>query len=146
MRSCLIETAEPFPWLRIAFVAALILVLSGGTCTAIIGFNSCLGVPATPAITLISPSFMSVTTNSSLLVVTGSGFTPQSQILWNGNVLATTFIDSQHLQATITHQTFTQFGGALGTNVLISVSTPVSGTVVGCPIPGSSATMVLVID
>src|SRR5262245_36371343 len=98
MRSCLIENAEPFPWLRIGFVAALSLVLSGWTCTAIIGFNSCLGVPVTPAITLISPSVMSATTDSSLLAVRGSGFVPQSQILWNGNALATTFIDSGHLQ------------------------------------------------
>jgi hypothetical protein len=146
MRSCLIRTAEPFPWLRVGFVAALILLLSGWTCTAIIGFNSCLGVPVTPAITLISPSVMSASTDSSLLTVQGSGFVPQSQILWNGNALVTTFIDSEHLQATITHETFTQFGGALGTNVLISVNTAMTGSVLGCPIPGSSATLVLVVD
>ena len=146
MRSCPIETAEPFPWLRVGFVAALSLVLSGWTCTAIIGFNSCLGVPTTPQITLISPSAISISTDSVLLTVTGSGFVPQSQILWNGKALATTFIDSQHLQATITQQTFTQFGGALGSNVLISVNTPMTGAVLGCPIPGSSATVVLLID
>jgi hypothetical protein len=145
MRSCLIESAEPFPWLRIGFAAALILLLSGWTCTAIIGFNSCLGVPATPQVTLISPNAISATADSALLTVKGSGFVPQSQILWNGNALATTFIDSEHLQAVITQQTFTQFGGALGGDVLISVNTPMIGTVVGCPIPGASAALVLVV-
>ena len=146
MRSCLIQSAKPHPWLRIGFVGALILTLSGWTCTAIIGFSSCLGVPATPQITLLSPSAVSVTADSVVLTVTGSGFVPQSQILWNGNALLTTFIDSQRLQATITQQTFAQFGGAFGSNVLISVNSPVTATVVGCPIAGSSTTMVLGID
>ena len=146
MRSCLIQSAKPFPWLRIGFVAALTLTLSGWTCTAIIGFNSCLGVPATPQITLLSPSAISVTADSAVLTVKGSGLVPQSQILWNGNALPTTFMDSQHLQTTITQRTFTQFGGAVGSNVLISVNSPVAATVVGCPIAGSSATLVLIID
>jgi hypothetical protein len=132
--------------LRIGFAAALTLTLPGWTCTAIIGFNSCLGVPTTPQITLLSPSTISVTTDSVVLTVKGSGFVPQSQILWNGNALPTTFTDSQHLQTTITQQTFTQFGGAPGSNVLISVNSPVTSTVVGCPIAGSSATLVLIIN
>ena len=146
MRSCLIQSVRPIPWLRIGFVAALSLVLSGWTCTAIIGFNSCLGVPVTPQITLLSPSAIPASANSDLLVVKGNGFVPQSQILWNGNALATTFIDSQHLQATITQQTFTQFGGALGSNVRISVNTPMNGAVLGCPIPGASSTLFLIIN
>jgi hypothetical protein len=132
--------------LRIGFVAALTLTLSGWTCTAIVGFNSCLGVPTTPQITLLSPSTISVTADSVVLTVKGSGFVPQSQILWNGNALLTTFMDSQHLQATITQQTFTQFGGTLGSNVLISVNSPVTTTVLGCPIAGTSATLVLIIN
>jgi len=88
MRPCHIGTAEPFPWLRLGFAAALMLVLSGWTCTAIIGFNSCLGIPATPQITLISPNVISASTDSALLTVKGSGFAPQSQILWNGNPIA----------------------------------------------------------
>ena len=146
MRSWLIHSPRPIPWLRIGFVAALSLVLSGWTCTAIIGFNSCLGVPVTPQITLLSPSAIPASANSDLLVVKGNGFVPQSQILWDGNALATTFIDSQHLQATITQQTFTRFGGALGSNVRISVNTPMNGAVLGCPIPGASSTLVLVIN
>lgn len=132
--------------LRIGFVAALTLTLSGWTCTAIIGFNSCLGVPATPQITLLSPSTISVTADSVVLTVKGSGFVQQSQILWNGNALPTTFMDSQDLQTTITQQTLIRFGGAPGSNVLISVSSPVATTVVGCPIAGSSATLILIIN
>jgi hypothetical protein len=146
VRSWLIQSATPFPLLRVSFVAALTLTLSGWTCTAIIGFNTCLGVSATPQITLLSPSVISVTADSVVLSVRGSGFVPQSQILWNGSVLQTVFIDSQHLQTTITQETFTQFGGALGSNVLISVNSPVNTIVAGCPISGSSAAMVLVIQ
>ena len=146
MRSCLIQSVKPFPWLRTSFAAALTLTLSGWTCTAIIGFQTCLGVPATPQITLLSPSAISATVDSVLLTVSGSGFVPRSQILWNGSALPTTFIDSQHLHATITQQTFTQFDGAFETNVLISVNSPVTATVLGCPIAGSSATLVLVIN
>ena len=146
MRSCLIQSGKSCPWLRIVFVAALTLLVSGWTCTAIIGFNSCLGVPATPQITLLSPSAIFATADSVLLTVRGTGFVPQSQILWNGGALPTTFVNSQHLQATITQQTFTQFGGAFGSNVLISVNSPMTATVVGCPIAGSSATLVLIIN
>jgi len=145
MRSCLIQSAKPSPLLRIGFVAALALTLSGWTRTAIIGFNSCLGVPATPQITLLSPSAVSVTTDS-VLTVRGSGFVPQSQVLWNGNALLTKFVDSQHLQTTLTQQTFDLFGGSPGGTALISVNSPVSAAIVGCPTGGSSATLVLVIN
>ena|SRR5215469_2559310 len=134
------------PWLRVGLLAVLTFALSGWTCTAIVGFNSCLGIPPAPQIISLSPNSISQNAMSVLLIVVGNNFTPQSQILWNGNVLATTFVDSSHLEAVITQQTFIQFGGSFGNNVIISVNTPVSATVVGCPIPGSSATVVLVIN
>ena len=146
MGSCLIYSVKPFPWLRIGFIAGLTLVVSGWTCVAIVGFQTCLGLPTAPQITSLSPNAISATADSVLLIVSGNDFEPQSQILWSGNALPTTFIDSQHLQATITQQTFTQFGGAIGNNVLISVNTPVATTVLGCPISGSSTTFVLIID
>lgn len=146
MRSCLISSVERFPWLRIALIGGLILVQSSWTCVAIVGFQSCLSLPPAPQITSLSPNGISATTVSVLLMVSGDDFEPQSQILWNGNPLSTTFIDSQHLQATITQQTFAKFGGAIGNNVLISVNTPVTNTVLGCPISGSSATLILIID
>jgi len=146
MRSCLIHSVKPFPWLRIGFIVGLTSVVSGWTCVAIVGFQSCLGLPPAPQITSLSPNAISATADSALLIVSGNDFEPQSQILWNGNALPTTFIDSQHLQATVTQQTFTEFGGAIGNNVLISVNIPLTTTVLGCPIPGSSTTLVLIID
>jgi|SRR5215471_8996340 len=133
-------------WLRVGLVAVLTFALSGWTCSAIVGFNTCLGIPPAPQIISLSPSAISANATSVLLIVVGNNFTPQSLILWNGNILATTFVDSSHLTATITQQTFAQFGGSFGSNVIISVNTPVSATLVGCPIPGSSATLVLAIN
>ena len=132
--------------LRVVLVAVMSFALSGWTCSAIIGFNSCLGIPAAPQITVLSPNAISRNASSVLLIVTGNNFVPQSQILWNGNTLATTFIDSSHLEATITQQTFAQFGGSSASSVLISVNSVVPAPVVGCPIPGSSATLVLVVN
>jgi IPT/TIG domain len=146
MRSCLIHSGKRFPWLRIGFVAVLTLASSGWTCVAIVGFNSCLGLPPAPQITSLSPNTISGAADSVLLTVSGSDFVSQSLILWNGSALPTTFVDAQHLRATLRQQTFEQFGGAPGSNVLISVNSPVTATVVGCPIGGSSATLVLVID
>ena len=146
MRPCLIQSCKPVPWLRIAFVATLPLILSAGTCTAVIGFNSCQGIPPAPQITSLSPNAIAANAQSVLLIVTGNNFASQSQILWNGNALQTTFVDSQHLQVTITQQTFEQFGGSSGSSVLISVNSVVTSPVVGCPIGGSSATLALIIN
>ena len=132
-------------WLRVALLAVTTFALSGWTCSAIIGFNSCLGIPATPQIISLSPNAISGNASSISLIVVGTNFVPQSQILWNGHMLSTTFIDSSHLEATITQQTFVQFGGLSGGNVLISVNSVVATSVVGCPLPGSSATLVLVV-
>ena len=134
------------PWLRIGMVAVLAFTLSGWTCTAIIGFNSCLGIPPSPQITSLSPNVISTSVTSVVLIVIGNGFVPQSQILLNGSTMPTRFVDSQHLQTTITQQTFEQFSVASGSSVLISVNSPMTTTVVGCPVPGSSSTLVLAID
>jgi len=142
----LIQSVKRFPWLRVGFIGGLTLVVSGWTCTAIVGFQTCLGLPTAPQIISLSPNTISASVDSVLLTVSGSDFVSQSQILWNGNALPTVFIDSQHLRATITQQTFTQFGGAFGNNVLISVNTPVTTTFLGCPITGSSTTLVLIIN
>ena len=146
MRSCLVRSSKSSPWFRVGLLAVLILTLSGWTCEGILRFNSCFGVSSTPQITSLSPIAISANTTTVLLIVIGNDFVPQSQILWNGNALATTFLNSQRLQATITQQTFEQFGGSSGTNVLISVNSPTPATVPGCPIAGSSATLVLEID
>jgi hypothetical protein len=83
MRSSLAHPYKPFPLTRVALIAALTLLLSGWTCRAI--FLSCQGV-AQSQVTSLSPDAIQSNAESVLLTVAGSGFTPQSQIMWNGNV------------------------------------------------------------
>ena len=141
MPSSLVKPCTPSPSICIALVAAPTLLLSGWTCN--FEFNSCQGAVSQAQITSLSPDTISSDANSVPLTVGGSGFTPQSRILWNGSTLETTFIDSRHIQATITQETFEFFGGAAGSSVQISVR---SGSGVGCPPGGNSATLVLVIN
>jgi hypothetical protein len=117
------------PFLAIALIATLAALLSGWTCSGM--FVSCQGV-SQAHITSILPGKIPSDANSVPLTVAGSGFTPQSQIMWNGSTLETTFLDSHHLQTTITRDTFESFGG--GNRVRISVS-----QVLGCPIGGNAA-------
>jgi hypothetical protein len=124
------------PLSLIALIAALAALLSGWTCSGM--FVSCQGI-SQAQITSLSPGNIPRDVNSVPLTVNGNGFTPQSQILWNGSTLETTFLDSHRLQATITRETFESFGN--GSTVRISVS---QGS--GCPINGNSATLDLVIN
>ena len=142
MSTCLVHASKPF---RIAFVLVLTSLLPAWTCTAIVGFTSCPGSVTQPQIVSLSPDSISADTDSATLTVNGSGFLSTSQILWNGNSLPTTFIDSSHLRATITQQTFKSFGGAVGSNVLISVMSPAPTFVVGCS-GWSSGTLTLVVN
>jgi hypothetical protein len=146
MRSSLVNPCKHFPWVRIALIAALTLLLSGWTCSAMFEFNSCPGTMPQPQVTTLSPDTIPGNAESVLLIVKGSGFVPQSQIMWNGSALRTTFADSRHLQATITQRTFDSFGGSAGSSVQISVRSQGSAPVLGCPNGGNSATLVLVID
>jgi hypothetical protein len=90
------------PFLSIALTAVLTLLLSGWTCSGM--FVSCQGI-SQAQLTSISPGDNPRDVNSAPLTLTGSGFTPQSQIIWNGSTLETTFLDSRHLQTTITRET-----------------------------------------
>ncbi len=147
MRSCLVHPCKPFPLVRLACIAALTLLLSGWTtCSAIVDFNSCQGSVPQPQITSLSPGAVPGDAASVLLTVNGSDFVPQSQIMWNGNALQTTFTDSRHLQTMITQQTFNSFGGAAGSSAQISVRSLGSVGVLGCPNGGNSATLELVIN
>jgi hypothetical protein len=96
-------------------------------------------------VTSLSPDTIPSDAETVLLTVDGKGFTPQSQIMWNGNALQTTFIDSHDLQTTVTQQTFDSFGGSVGNNVQISVGSQASFDDLGCPIGGNSAMLILVI-
>src|SRR5207245_6719240 len=101
MCSCLFYTLNPFPLVRIAFIAVLTLLLAGWTtCSAMVDFNSCEGSVPQPQISSLSPGAIPGDAASVLLTVNGSGFVPQSQIMWNGSALPTTFMDSSHLQTT----------------------------------------------
>ena len=131
---------KPFFWTGIALIVVLTLLLSGWTCSAI--FVSCQSISQQPQIAVLSPDIISGDTNSVLLTVNGNGFTAQSQIVWNGNSLQTTFLDSTRLQTTITQQIFESFGGAPGSSVNISV-TP--GMTFGCPNGGNSNVLLLAI-
>jgi len=136
MRSSLVNPRKPFP--LIALVAVLTLLLSGWTCTWMA--ESCQGVGDQAQVSALSPGSIPSDTHSVPLTVKGSGFTPRSQIMWNGSTLETTFLDSRHLQTTITQETFDDFGG--GSTVQISVRSQA----LGCPISGNSATRDLIIS
>ena len=99
-----------------------------------------------PQITSLSPDSIPDDAESVPLIVNGSDFVPQSQIMWNGSALQTTFEGARQLQATITQQTLNSFGGSAGSSVQISVRSQGSTAIVGCPNRGNSATMVLVIN
>jgi hypothetical protein len=147
MSACLVYPRKPFLLVRIALVAILTLLLCGWTtCSAIVDFKSCPGSVPQPMITSISPASIPGNVDSILLIVSGSGFSSNSHIMWNGNALQTTFKDSIQLQTTITQQTLISFGGPAGSNVQISVRSPQSDRLSGCPNGGDSNTLLLAID
>src|SRR5271157_1361942 len=96
MRSSLVKPRKHSPSIRLAFIAVLTLLLSGWTCS--FEFQSCQNGAVQAQIASLSPSSVPSDANSVPLTVDGNGFTPQSQILWNGSTLDTTFIDSHHIQ------------------------------------------------
>lgn len=128
---------------RIALILALAALSSAWTCTAIVNLNSCQTATPLPTIATVSPNPISASTYSEVLIVEGSNFLPQSQILWNQYPLPTTFIDSGHLKTTITQETFSSYGGSAGKNVLITVASPGNTSVVGCPAGGNSSTLLV---
>lgn len=141
------DSCKLFPAVRVLFVAVLVLMLSGWTtCAVFFGFNSCPGAVPQPQITSLSPDSISVDVPSVLLTVNGSNFVPQSKVLWNGTAMATTVVDSHHLQVAITQMTLESLGVSAKSNVLISAMSPASTHVVGCPNGGASVALVLVIN
>jgi hypothetical protein len=147
MRCCLVHPCKPFPSVRLAFLAVLTMLLSGWTtCTALVNFNNCTDLVPQPQITSLLPDSIPSDEQSVLLIVNGSGFVPQSQIMWNGSAVQTTFGGSRQLQTTITQETFDSLGGSAGSSVLISVRSQGSAPILGCPNGGNSATLVLVIN
>jgi hypothetical protein len=108
-------------------------------------WDSCPDQVPVPQIISIAPGSMPGNLDSIVLTVTGTDFVSQSQILWNGNTLETTFKDSQTLTSTITQQTLESFGGSPGNSVLISVRSQAHNRDFGCSNGGTSATLILII-
>lgn len=132
---------------RIGLVLALASLCSAWTCSAIVNLRPCPNALPYPQIGALSPNPISADTVSVVLTVDGSGFVPQSQILWSGYPLPTTFLDSRHLQTTITQEAFDTYGGSAGKNVEITVTSPGGlNSVVGCGNGGNSSTVLLEID
>lgn len=142
MHPSLPSPRRSFRYIQLVFLGALTLLLSGWTCTAM--FVSCQGVTQ-PDATSLSPSSIPSDSESVVLTVVGTGFTPQSNIMWNGNALPTAVLDSGHLQTTITQQTLESFGGSAGSGVQISVRSVGHLVETGCPVEGNSASLTLVI-
>jgi hypothetical protein len=145
MRSRLGIACKPY---CIALVLVLPPLISAWTCSSIVNFKSCPGAVPQPQLTALSPDTISPDADSVPLTVDGKAFVYQSQILWSGNPPQTKFLDSDHLQATITQQTFESYGGSAGGSALISVMSPGSGmtSIEGCQDAGSSGSLALFID
>lgn len=133
---------------RINFVLVLLPIISGWTCSSIVDFKSCPGAVPQPQLFALSPDAISADAVSVPLTIEGNGFVDRSQILWNGNPLQTTFLDSDHLQATITQQTFESYGGPASGFASISVMSPGTGmtSITGCQDGGSSGSLSLFIN
>lgn len=56
---------------------------------------------AVPAITAVAPSTVPAGSGAFTLAVTGSGFSPQSVVLWNGTSLTTTYVSATQLTAAV---------------------------------------------
>ena len=78
-----------FP-LRILIAAAILLPSCGG-----------IANNPSPTIQSLSPTSVTAGAPAFVLTVNGSGFAPQSAILWNNSALATTFLSVSQLTATI---------------------------------------------
>ena len=131
---------------RTALILALACLSSAWICTAVVNLDNCRSATPFPQVGALSPNPISADTVSVVLTVEGSGFVPQSEILWNKNPLPTIFMDSRHLQTTITQATFESYGGSAGKNAWITVTSPGGTFAVGCADRGNSSSLLLEID
>ena len=146
MRSVLVYSCKPTLAVRLAFLGVLVCVSSGWTCSAIFHWgDNCFDTVPQPQIISVWPRTIPSHADSAVLTVNGSDFIAQSQVLWNGNALTTSFVSSRELQAIVTQQTFVTFGGADGSSVEISVISPRSSSVVGCSTGWTSGILVVFI-
>jgi hypothetical protein len=145
MSPSLVRSYPSFTLVRLFVLTALTLLLAGwSTCSAL--FVSCQTSVPQPQVTALSPNTIPGDMTSVRLTVDGTSFVPQSQILWNGNPMQTTFLDSTHLQTVVTQHTLAAFGGTSGTTVKISVGPQDLTPIDGCPIGGGSSVLILSIN
>jgi uncharacterized repeat protein (TIGR01451 family) len=77
---------------------------------------------ASPFLTQIVPEMIQAGSSSTTVTVDGAGFVPGSSVLWNGQVLPTTFVSSGQMTATVDSSLVQQIGWAK-----LSVKTPAPG-------------------
>jgi len=128
---------------RIGLILALASLSSSWMCTAVVNLDNCRAAVPYPQIGSVSPDPIPSAATSVVLTVEGSGFVPQSEILWNKSSLPTTFVDSRRLQTTVTQETY---GDSAGKNAWITVTSPGSTYLVGCAYEGNSSSLLIQID
>ncbi|CEK19339.1 choice-of-anchor tandem repeat GloVer-containing protein [Chthonomonas calidirosea] len=100
------------------FAATQLIQLSDGDLYGVTQAGGLLGGGAVirigPAVSSLSPNHSAAGVSSDLsLTVVGSGFGTNDQVLWNGQALPTTWIDSNHLQVTVPKSSLSTSGSAL---------------------------------
>ena len=88
-----------------------VVVIVGGLASNGVNFTV-TPPPPPPTVTSVSPSSAIVGGGPQTITVTGTGFASSSTVQWNGNVLATTFLSSTQLQATVTSSNVASIGAA----------------------------------
>jgi hypothetical protein len=146
MRPFLVYPCKPLLTIRLACLAIVTMVFCGWTCSGFVGFDSCFDAIPQPEISSLTPDAVWWGSDPVLLTVNGSYFVSQSQVLWNGSPVLTTYLNSHQLQTTITLETFDSLGGSAGSTVSITVRTPQSISTVGCTNGGTSGVIFLVIN
>ena len=114
-----------------------------GTTLAIL-FTACAGFasPLTP-LTGISPASVVAGSGAFTLTVTGNSFTDREEVLWNGSVRATSYIDRQTLSASITAADVASAGTAtvaVANGALQRASAPLNFTI-AAPAPPATASV-----
>jgi uncharacterized protein (TIGR03437 family) len=114
-------------------VASFKVVNPGGAATNAVSFI----ITALPTITSLAPSTISAGSPAFTLTVQGTSFVSGSTVQWNGSALATAFVSSMQLTATVPATLIASTGTAAITVVNPGgyLSGPVTFTIAGAPAP-----------
>ena len=108
---------KSIPRVAVLAIVALVAACGGGG-----GGKTSPTPPAAVTLTSLAPAAVNAGTGATVLTATGSGFTTASVIEWNGAVLATSYVSSTSLTATIPAADFMEPG-----SVPVTVSNAASG-------------------